>query len=336
MGRLNVDLMKYRATALRILRHHLKHVSLLVHKLALRFGIIIMPKHYYVPLADINELSRTRHIWAKRSHLAGIPVDLKEQIENILRLVKPYQAEYLDNRAYLQAVEKHFGPGFGVIEAQALHGIIRSLKPKKIIEIGSGVSTYCMAEANRKNAEEGAETCELICIEPFPSEFLTNNNSIKLYQRKAEEVSDEVFKNLESGDLLFIDSSHTIRTGGDVLHIYLEVIPQLKPGVWIHIHDIYLPYDYQREADNTYLQAHETALLHALLIGNQQLHIVFCMSQLHYDAKDTLKDVFPNYTPQQDADGLALEKSNSLTPPKKGHFPSSIYLRTVTPYTAPC
>jgi hypothetical protein len=113
----------------------------------------------------------------------------------------------------------------------------------------------------------------------------------------------------------------TCNLGGDVLYLYLEVLPRLKPGVIIHIHDIYFPYIYQRDLLTTLFQSSETALLQALLTYNSHLSILFCLSQLHYDAPEILAEVFPEYVHQSADDGL----TDSATP---GHFPSSIYLQT--------
>jgi hypothetical protein len=129
----------------------------------------------------------------------------------------------------------------------------------------------------------------------------------------------ELFEELGAGDLLFIDSSHTVRPGSDVNYIVLEVLPRLRPGVIVHFHDIYLPYDYQRNVLRTYFQWMETSLLRAYLVNNSRTRILFCLSQLHYDRPSVLQEVFPEYVRAPDEDGL--EAPNSL----QGHFPASIF-----------
>ena len=113
-----------------------------------------------------------------------------------------------------------------------------------------------------------------------------------------------------------------MKPGGDVLYLYLEVLPRLRPGVWVHIHDIYFPYIYQRDVLTTMFQWSETALLQALLTFNRHLTIAFCLSQLHYDAPEILREVFPEYVHQSAVDGLCDDAS-------AGRFSLSIYLRTV-------
>ena len=304
------------------LRAERKRGFTLLHEMALRVGLIVLPKHYYVPIPDLRALRRSRPAWARRSALRGVQVDLDAQLESLRELVAPFEAEFRGNAAFRAATAGAFGPGFGYIEAQALHGMVRGLKPHRIIEIGSGVSTFCMIEAARLNEAEG-QRVELTCIEPYPSRWLAEA-PVCLLRERVEAVALETFDALSPGDMLFVDSTHTVRTGGDVMRIVLEILPRLAPGVIVHFHDIYLPYDFQRDADRSLFQWMETALLHAYLIGNDGVEIVFCLSQLHYDRPEALRSVFPEYRAATDRDGLAVTGG-------AGHFPSSLYLRIRSP-----
>jgi hypothetical protein len=97
--------------------------------------------------------------------------------------------------------------------------------------------------------------------------------------------------------------------------------------VVVHIHDIFLPYDYQRDVDRTFLHWTETSLLHAFLICNEKVKIIACLSHLHYERKDVLRKIFPKYNPQEDLNGLFYERDKSLTSQATKHFPSSIYIQ---------
>lgn len=281
--------------------------------------MVVLPKHYYTPIADIHELARTQAIWAHRSPMTGIEVDIEQQATRLRESVQPFEPEYRLNGPYKEGMTKGFGPGYGYIEAQCLHGVLRWLKPKRVIEVGSGVSTYCTLKAVELNAAEG-HPAEITCVEPFPSSYIRDNPKINLIPRKVEELDPAEFDKLEHGDFLFIDSSHAVKPCGDVAHLYLEVLPRLKPGCVIHIHDIYFPYAYQRDVLYGLFQIMETAMLQALLTNNNRLEILFSLSMLHYDAQDVLKTVFPEYRPAPDVNGLSQ-------PDTVGHFPSSIYLR---------
>jgi predicted O-methyltransferase YrrM len=295
-----------------------------LHRLALHAGVIILPNHYYAPVADVHELRKLKQSWAKRSSMMSVDMDLAAQAHKLREMVASYESEYRGNEAFTQAAAKGFGLGFGYVEAQCLHGVLRALKPQKICEIGSGVSTYCALRAIELNEIEGFYT-KVTCVEPNPSNFLRKMQSkkIDLIEKPVQTLDPEFFDTLHAGDLLFIDSTHAIKPGGDVIYLYLEVIPRLRPGVVVHIHDIYLPYLYQRDLLHlrTLFQWSETALLLALLTNNNRLSVLFCLSMLHYDAPEVLASVFPEYRPQAAENGLCA-------PAAAGYFPSSIYLQT--------
>jgi predicted O-methyltransferase YrrM len=296
-----------------------KRLLTIIHRTALRAGLVVLPNHYYTPIADLHVLKRTKESWAGRSSMSGIDIDIGRQAARLIEMVEPFEPEYRGNRALREAVANGFGPGFGYIEAQCLHGVLRSLKPKRIIEIGSGVSTFCAVKATALNSAEGCPA-EITCVEPYPSRYLLKSPDIRLITRKVQELPPSEFDRLESGDFLFIDSSHAVKPGGDVLYLYLEVLPRIKAGVVIQIHDIYFPYLYQRDILDALFQWTETALLQALLTNNPRLRILFSLSMLHYDAQVDLKKVFPEYLPVPDHDGLG--------PVSPGHFPASTYLQT--------
>ena len=237
---------------MKVNRNAIKRAILGVHKLGIRLGIHVLPVHYYSPVPNIVELQKTRDIWARKSELPGISFDLDEQIANLRRFCTPYESEYAGNAIYKEGASKHFGPGYGYVEAQALHGFIRHYKPKRIVEVGSGVSTYCMLKASEMNARETGQSSRIVSIEPFPFNALTALPGIELIAMKGSNgFPSRSSPNWERNDLLFIDSSHTVKAGGDVNYLFLEVLPRLRKGVIVHIHDIFLPYDYQRETCRT-------------------------------------------------------------------------------------
>lgn len=315
----------------RKLRNRIKRLLLAVHRLGLRLGVVILPNHYYISIPDLNALARTQNVWARRSELRGIDADVDGQARRLVEICGPFEPEYRGNRAYLDACARGAGPGYGYIEAQALHGVVRHLRPRTIIEVGAGVSTACILDAVARNEREGAERCEVISIEPYPRPWL-RGAPVRLIERAVQEVERELFDGLGARDLLFIDSSHAVKVGSDVNHLILEVLPRLRRGVIVHLHDIYLPYDFPRDALATLSQPQETALLHAYLIGNPNVRIVFSLSMLHYERRDVLKQGFPEYSPQRERGGLQ-DPSYRAFDEIAGHFPSSIYLEILGPAT---
>jgi len=309
------------------LKQGLQDILLHFHRLFLHFRVAILPNHYYSPVPDINELRKRRSTWARESLLAGIQVDLDVQCHNLITICRPFENEFRGNHPYRAAVAEGWGQGFGYIEAQALHGVVRHFKPRRIVEVGAGVSTYCMLKAVQLTEKETGNLCEITCIEPFPSPEV-QQAEVKLIPTAVQSVPEQLFQQLGTGDLLFIDSSHVVKTGSDVVFLILEVLPKLKPGVLIHFHDIFLPYDYRPEILDSFFDWQETSLLQAFLIGNSRIEILFCMSQLHHERPDSLRQAFPEYRPIQISDGLLTNESQkSLRDDTLGHFPASIFLR---------
>jgi hypothetical protein len=202
-------------------RHAIKRAILGVHKLGIKFGVHILPVHYYSPVPNILELQRTRDVWAKKSELPGVPVNLDEQTANLKAICMPYQSEYAGNKVYQEAVSNRFGLGYGYIEAQALHAFLRHYRPKRIVEVGSGVSTYCMLKAAEMNSKETGQNCRIVSVEPYPLENLKGLAQIELIPQLVQTVPLEVFAELGQNDMLFIDSSHTVKPGGDVNYLIL-------------------------------------------------------------------------------------------------------------------
>lgn len=128
---------------------------------------------------------------------------------------------------------------FPPADALAYFGVLRQLKPRRIVEIGAGFSTLVALAAVRAN-DVGAITC----IEPFPREFLKEEGRIGLITEAVQAVPDAVFTGLEAGDVLFVDSSHQVKCQSDVLDIFFRVLDLVPRGVFVHFHDIFLPDDY--------------------------------------------------------------------------------------------
>jgi hypothetical protein len=132
---------------------------------------------------------------------------------------------------------------FSSPDAEVTYAMIRRLKPTKIVEVGGGYSTKIIQQA----AQDGNLKTFLISIDPNPRTEIERLVD-KIYRQPVETLKNtELFESLNEGDVLFIDSSHTIKSGNDVVFLYSKVIPLLRPGVVIHIHDIFLPYEYPRE-----------------------------------------------------------------------------------------
>lgn len=286
-----------------------------------QLGAHVLPKHYYSPVADYKWLNRNKELWCRAADMAAVEWCLEDQLSWLRQRCRDYIHEVQGLRVYADAVRNGLGPGYGPIESQVLHCACRDLKPRRIIEVGCGVSTACMLHALRLNQSETTHPFEYVCVEPFPRPALSCLAGVHLARVRVQELPVEFFRTLESGDLLFIDSTHTVKTGSDTVYLLLEILPRLNPGVIVHLHDIYLPYLYRRDVLHNYFDWQETSLLLALLKGNRNLQTLCCLSALHYRAQSAFRQILPDYTPQADTSG-------GLAPPgAPGHFPSSFWLR---------
>jgi predicted O-methyltransferase YrrM len=286
-----------------------------------RTGFRLERIHYYSDVPGRRELAQTRDGWAKQLTMTGMDWDLDEQLMWLGDITEPFLDEVNGLDRYRDLEAGDFGPGYGPIESQLLHCVIRELAPKRVVEIGSGLSTMVTMHASRLNAAEGREVTGITCVEPYPRDALRREGDIDIVASRAQDVPMEVFTGLEPGDVLFIDSTHAVKTGSELGWLYLEVIPRLSPGVIIHVHDIFLPYTYASDVLFNLFDWQETTLLAALLTGNEGLGVLACLSALHHDRTKELQVLFPDYEPCDLPHGLS-------TPATRGHFPSSLWLVT--------
>ena len=137
---------------------------------------------------------------------------------------------------------------------------------------------------------------EMVTIDPYPDRFPKQalGEQVQLITRPLQAVSLDVFLNLHSGDFLFLDSSHVVGVGSDVVREYLEILPRLEPGVIIHAHDIFIPSDYPKEAVlNNLAFWSEQYLLQAFLMFNPCFEVIWGSSAMQTYACDKLEHVFP-------------------------------------------
>jgi hypothetical protein len=289
-----------------------------------KVGVHVLRKSFYSPIQDYHWLESNKELWMRRCELSGIKWNLDQQMQWLEEICEPYRRELSGVEFQQESAAREWGPGFGPVETELLHCFVRSQAPERIIEIGSGQSTVCMLQASERNAKEGRTASQITCIEPYPRKGLLEIQGINLLKQICQEIPRTVFSELSAGDLLFVDSSHSVKAGSDVIRIFLEIIPNLPAGVFIHIHDINLPYLYNRSTLSPFFMqnSQETAILAALLTGNKRLSVLASLSALHYDRTQDLKSLFADYEPEANFEGLFS------CYPRKGHAPNSIWLQT--------
>jgi hypothetical protein len=248
------------------------------------------PGHFYSPIVDLDFLKQREDLIWQPKFISGVQLNEKEQLNLIKSFTKyypemPFKSGKRPNLRYYFR-NNYFGRGDGIL----LYSMIRSLKPNKIIEVGSGFSSALMMDVN--DLFFGKEI-DIKFIEPYPYRLneLMSEEDKKKYQYIPTIVQDtdlELFKQLEPNDILFIDGSHVVKTGSDVQHIFFKILPELKSGVYTHFHDIFYPFEYPKHwiFDNHW-SWNEYYFLMAFLMHNTQFKIVLSANYLgHYHKKD--------------------------------------------------
>jgi hypothetical protein len=287
-----------------------------------RVGLHVLPKYYSTPVPDCTYLRTHPESWRDRIEMRGVDWDLDAQLSWLQSICGPYYDEVRGLARYEEITDTGIGPGYGPIESQILYCFIRALRPPLVIEVGSGVSTRTMLDAAERNRQEGFGETHIIAIEPNARAELRRAPGITLKEAFVQEVPLEFFDQLEAGDMLFVDSSHAVKIGSDVVRICMEIMPRLKPGVFIHFHDISLPYLYPRSPMHQFFSWQESTLLLALLMNNEHLKVRCCQSALHYDRTAKLAAIATDYRPQENEDGLVAGD------PTGRHCPDSLWLQT--------
>lgn len=255
-----------------------------------RLHVSVVRHHYYEPVVYPADLFRPL---SQDRNLPGVEFNVTGQLDLVrefhyrdellaIPLEKPSVGEFgYNNRAYESG------------DAEMLYNVIRHFKPKRLVEIGSGQSTLLARRALSQNQQEGAPPCRHICVEPYEQPWL-ETLGIEVVRERVERCGWDVFNALEAGDILFVDSSHVIRPQGDVLFEYLELFAQLKPGVLIHIHDIFTPRDYPETwVLNDRRMWNEQYLLEAFLSFNPVFEVLLAVNWLSHNHAEALSEACP-------------------------------------------
>jgi len=264
------------------------------------FGFHLLREHYDSPVPEKADLDDA--FWQRRSQLVGLDTNEKYALDLLQKVFPAYLDEFRESfpihRSPPDPTQFYLINGnFMAIDAHVYYVFIRHFKPKQIVEIGAGNSTLLAAAACNQNLNRTGAATTLTAIEPFPSKILKTGFAglSRLIQAKVQEVDLELFTSLAAGDMLFIDSSHVLRAGGDVQQEYCEILPRLAPGVLVHIHDISLPEPYPRVYFENQLYFTEQYLLQAFLCFNSRFEVIWPGNHMMLKYPEKVRTVFPEY-----------------------------------------
>jgi predicted O-methyltransferase YrrM len=290
-----------------------KKIKILANKLRyIRETNCIHPNgHFYSPVFSIKDIKkRENQIW-KNLEIDGISgIDLKS--EEQIKLVKQFTQFYSEmpfkpqkqNKIRYQFENDFYSYTDGIV----LYSIIRYFNPKRIIEIGSGFSSAVMLDTNElffKNE------LNLTFIDPYAQRLFSlmtelDKQRVKVIESDVQLIPLDIFRELEAGDILFIDSTHVTKTGSDVNYILFEIIPILNRGVLIHFHDVFYPFEYPKEWVFNGINWNEDYILKAFLMYNDKFEIKLFSQYLHKHHKDAFADLPLTY--QNTGGNLWIEK----------------------------
>jgi hypothetical protein len=262
---------------------------------------VVKRADYYSTLPVLAEIEQTRARWDRPSALAGLDVDVPGMIKRLSELADRWEQEFIDATGdYVANTRRGFGPGYPYVDARTLYYFLREHKPRTYLEVGSGLSTFYASLAAQRNAEDGSPL-QITCIEPYPFDALRSLPDFELVEGFVQDVPLDRFEALESGDVLFIDSSHALKIDSDVAFLFLEVLPRLKPGVFVHIHDVHFPFNGPFPAD-TWLFGerwpvywNEAMVVQTFLAFNSAFEILLSVPMIRHDDEPFLIDRYPDY-----------------------------------------
>ncbi len=256
-------------------------------------GIHVTPVDYYQPIPDTGALQPA--LWERPSELVGVEMNVEMQLRLVSEGFRRYHRE-LDELLREPPAEPHrFHMGNGMfdgMDALVCWCMIRHFRPRRIIEVGSGFSTRLLAEAAGRN---GCET-SLVAVDPYADGIVAEGfpGLVGLERRPVQHLEASFFESLQADDVLFIDSSHVSRIGGDVNFLFLDVLPRLRAGVLVHVHDIFLPAEYPREwVMEKGRFWNEQYLLQAFLTFNHAWEVLVANAFLGRHHREELKAAFP-------------------------------------------
>jgi len=272
-------------------------IGIIEEKILMTIGVLPVIDHYYQPL--VNPKKHLLKSLRDDRKLPGIDFNTTGQLDLLAKFdysneLRKFPLEKIDQVTYYYNNESYESG-----DSEYLYNMIRHFKPRRIIEIGSGLSTLMVYNAISQNKSQDENyQCTHTCIEPYEVKWL-EKTGVEVIRKKVEEIDKSFFQQLEANDILFIDSSHVIRPQGDVLFEYLEILPILKPGVLVHVHDIFMPKDYPDEwIYKKHLLWNEQYLLEAFLTFNDRFKIIGAVNYLAHNYHAELSDKCPIFAKQ--------------------------------------
>lgn len=264
---------------------------------AQKCGLHILPVHYYSPIPDTRTLKNTPDPLFDQ-HLSYNTEHAWDTLNAFQSSYRSKFEEFAQRRAPLDKAFTFHGSPYHPGEAEILYAMVHANQPKQIIEIGCGYTTLIIAEALADARADNPEySCHYSCVEPYRPDYLSDPppEVTEFLDAPIQSLTPERIAQLEPGDILFIDSTHVVCAQSDVVHEILRLLPALNPGVLIHVHDIFLPFDYPPKwLNESRFFWTEQYLLYAYLLSNSNIEIVLPLHNLYRQDTEQMNKLFPS------------------------------------------
>jgi len=243
-----------------------------------QYKMWVTPGHYYSPFASLSEVKQheDRIFRTIQKEIPGIDLFEAEQLD-LLSQFGTYYAE-LPFGDYKQENLRYFfeNPSYSYSDAIFLYCMMRHIRPRKIVEVGSGYSSCVILDTNELFFDN-----EISCtfIDPYPQLLLSliknsDKDRIEILQKRLQDIEVEKFCMLSAGDMVIIDSTHVSKVDSDVNYIFSKLLPHLNRGIYIHFHDIFYPFEYPKEWIYEGKAFNEDYMLRAFLQYNKAFKVV--------------------------------------------------------------
>jgi len=253
----------------------------------------VPPGHYYSPIVNTDEImQRESNIWSGKKEISGIDLNIEEQ-KKLLNDFKKYYDEMPFEAEKKEGLRYYFENSFySYTDGLMLHCMMRHFKPKHIIEVGSGFSSAVMLDTR----DYFKMDTKMSFIEPYPDRLYSlmsekDKADNEVLVKDIQEVPLSFFEKLSENDMLFIDSTHVSKTGSDVNYLFFEILPLLKKGVLVHIHDVFASFEYPKSWVYEGRSWNEDYLLRAFLMYNDSFKIRLFSNYIHTHYKDYFTDL---------------------------------------------
>ncbi|HEV7429018.1 MAG TPA: class I SAM-dependent methyltransferase [Thermoanaerobaculia bacterium] len=254
------------------------------------------PGHFYSPIPSLEEVR------AREAELFGPPppslpgIDLREQEQiALIKGLARFYGELPFPRT--QSAETRYwfeNWAYSYADAIFLYSMLRHLEPRRVIEVGSGFSSAAMLDT----AERWLPETSFTFIDPDTSTLDAllrpgDRERVSVIRARLQDVPLTTFDALVANDILFIDSTHVSKTGSDVNRIVFDILPRLAPGVHVHFHDVFYPFEYPKEWVYEGRAWNEDYILRAFLEYNGAFEIVLFGTWLARFHRDLLQELMP-------------------------------------------